>query len=264
MPVATGVITAGGSEAVKRFNPNSAYTPETGGASGQTPGYADWTALYGYYRVVAYSYEITISNLETSQAVTCYLINSNNDPSTSVNSNIAANPKTQICELSPKGGQDRKTFRGSFTIQYIVGSPSVKYDDLYSALLNASPSDVTWLGIGAQTIGGGSLALGIAYEMRLTQNTILYDYLLQIFKTVVPKEDQDVYFKQMEFIRYQRLMGRPNERFISSSANQEKEKADKARAFQYYQMIEKKAASMLTELKYLYKAESYIPFKIVY
>jgi hypothetical protein len=178
--ISTAIISGASPQVTKRWNPNSAYTPETGGGSGATPGYADWAQLYGYYRVIGYSYSFTASNNEAFPVIV-YSVNSNNDPTTSNNSTLATNRNSFTKQLAAKGGIDSWTFRSPYyPVTYIVGSPAPKFDDLYSALVNASPSDLTWMGIGAQSIGGANITNGISVSLQLNQFVIFYDPLQQI------------------------------------------------------------------------------------
>jgi len=237
--ISTGVITSGGASVVKRWNPNAAFTPETGGSSGATPGYADLAALYGYYRVVSYSYEFSVVNLETSTSVVAYVINSNNDPSTSINSNIVSNPRTQMKTLGPKGGLDKVVMKGHFSINTIVGSPTVKYDDLYSSVITADPADITWLGLGIQSIGGATLAAGVSYSLILFQNIIFYDYLLQIFSLVDRTEAPEYVLLRTKTTSH--LRGAPAP---TSKATHEKEIMDRQRADEMYTKLERKAVPL--------------------
>ncbi len=178
--ITTATIATASPQVMKRWNPNSAYTPETGGGSGATPGYADWAALYGYYRVVAYSYTFTASNNEAFPVIV-YTTNANADPTTSINATVATNRNSFMHHLPPKGGMDTWTFRSPlYTIPYIVGSPAPKFDDLYAATIGANPADVTWMGIGVQSIGGANVTLGISVSVQLNQAVIFYDPLQQI------------------------------------------------------------------------------------
>jgi hypothetical protein len=178
--ISTATVSAASPQVIKRYNPNSAYTPETGGGSGATPGFADWAQLYGYYRVVGYSYHFTASNNENFPVIV-YTTNSNNDPTTSNNSTLATNRNSFTKQLSAKGGMDAWTFRSPYyPITYIVGSPAPKFDDLYSALINASPSDLTWMGVGVQSVGGANVTNGISISVQLNQFVLFYDPLQQI------------------------------------------------------------------------------------
>jgi hypothetical protein len=267
--ITTAIISGAAPAVVKRWNPNSAYTPETGGGSGATPGYADITPLYGYYRVAGYSYEITLSNLE-GFGVVVYVINSNADPTTSFNSTAASNPKCQSFSLSPKGGMDRHTFRGRFTIAAIVGSPAVKWDDIYSSLINASPADITWLGVGVQSIGGSNVTNGVCVEVKLTQYTIFYDYLLQAYNEVhLLKEtfedstdlSSSSSSKSETSVADASLQIKP---YIQVPASKDKEIGDFKISDQMYSYLSGVPVPLTVLMKRRKKVQGYVPFTVVY
>lgn len=163
-----------------RFNPNSAYQPLTSGATASTPGYADWAALYGYYRVLGYKYQVTFCNLQTTM-VAVWVVNTNADPTTTFTIDVASNRMCQVRDLAAKGGMDRTTVSSRrIPITSIVGSSSPLTDDLYSAVITANPSDVTWMAIGAQSIDGSNLSTGVQAHVRLHQYIQFYDPLPQI------------------------------------------------------------------------------------
>jgi hypothetical protein len=281
--ITTAIISGAAPAIIKRWNPNSAYVPETGGGSGQTPGYADWAALYGYYRVIKYHFTITVINKEAFDVVT-YVINSNNDPTTSNNSTLASNPKAMVRTLSSKGGMDRATFSGGFSIASIVGSKSVLFDDLYSSLINTSPADITWMGVGVQSIGGANLTNGISVTVALEQDTIFYDYLLQIYSQVTPLQaaeflDQKLLWSsppknslltgnssslsKEEDIQQQQENG-VLVRVISPRATPEKELADKKKAFASYRADKGVDPPLSTRVKYNMGSPGSIDFVKVY
>jgi len=266
--ITTAIISGASPAVVKRWNPNSAYTPETGGGSGATPGYADLTPLYGYYRVAGYSYQITVSNLE-GFGVVVYVINSNADPTTSFNSTSASNPRCQSKSLSPKGGMDRCTFRGTYTIASIVGSPATKWDDLYSALINASPADITWLGVGVQSIGGSNVTNGVCVEVILTQYTIFYDYLLQTYDAVHSLRDADVSLDitstsdltEDETASIDTSVIKP---YIQIKATSDKEQQDFKYSDEMYSYLSGVPVPLTTLMKRTKKVQGYLPFTKFY
>jgi hypothetical protein len=278
--ISTAIISGASPSVVKRWNPNSAYTPETGGGSGATPGYADLAQLYGYYRVAGYSYEVTISNLEAF-GVVVYCVNSNADPTTSVNSTIASNPKCQSSSLSPKGGFDRHVFRGRFTIESIVGSPAVKWDDLYAALINANPADVTWLGIGVQSIGGANLTNGVCCEVKILQYTIFYDYLLQIYSQVMTRVSNSSNTSDSSFSSIERMLDEEDDDlpvinnsvaatslaikpYIQIKATQEKEQSDFIQSEKMYTFCTGVPVPLTILMQRNKKVQGYVPFTVVY
>jgi hypothetical protein len=160
----------------QRFNPNDAFAVDPTGAS-SPKGFAGWATFYGFYRVVVYSYTITVVNRQATP-VTITVVNSDNDPGTTFNASIAGNPLTQQKILSAAGGLDKCTFTGNHTVADVLGSDSVEFDDTYRALNNASPADVIWLSIGAQDLTGANLTNGVDYILHLSMYTRFYDRLI--------------------------------------------------------------------------------------
>ncbi len=169
-----GTISGAAAAIVKRWIPNSAYTPEVGGGSAATKGFSNWAGIYAFYRVVSYKYDIFVCNNEAFP-VSVYVMNLNDDPGTTANSTTAQNSLSQIRLLSAKGGQDRCRFRGTYTIARVIGSNSAEFDDDYRASVTASPSDVTWLCVGVQSTTGVNVTNGIGYEFNMSQITRFYD-----------------------------------------------------------------------------------------
>jgi len=174
-----GTISGAAASVVVRYNPNSAYQPQTGGATATVPGFSEMSALYGFYRVVRYQYTVTMINNEAFP-VTAYVINSNNDPGTSAGVLTAANALSQSVLLASKGsGSDTHTFRKTLNLSEILGTSAVETADSYRALINASPLDVTWLGLGAQSGTASNITNGVTLLLKLTMYVRFYDRLLQ-------------------------------------------------------------------------------------
>ncbi len=176
-PIWLGTVSGSAVSICKRFNPNSIWQPETSGATGTTPGYADWANFYGFYRVIKYHYTISFANKENFD-VGVWVCNSSNDPGTTTNSTITANPMTTWKQLSAKGGLDKVVIRGTYDVAHVAGTEAVYTADSFRSLIGASPADISWLGVGLQSFGG-NLTNGVDIEVQLTQDTIMYDFLLQ-------------------------------------------------------------------------------------
>lgn len=167
------------SQAMERFNPNSAYQPQVGGATATVPGFSEWAQFYGFYRVYSYSYRIQMSNMEAFP-VSVFILNSNNDPGTSTSTTKSVNPLSQEKMLSAKGGSKELTlFTGRHTVASVLGAQAVQQADSYRALISASPSDITWLGIGSQSATGTAYTTGVVWNLTLTMDVEFYDTLLQ-------------------------------------------------------------------------------------
>lgn len=171
-------LSLAGTTTCRRYNPNVAYQPEVSGATAAVPGYSEFTAFYGFYRVVKYHYKCTFSNMEAFP-VSIYCINSNNDPGTTAALIVSNNALSQNWLLSSKGGLDTKTFSKTLTIAQVLGSDAVETADSYRALITGAPSDIAWLGFGAQSGTGTNITIGVTCMLELTMYVRFYDRLLQ-------------------------------------------------------------------------------------
>jgi len=165
---------------VRRYNPNVPYQPEVSGATNTVPGYSEYAALFGFYRVIKYRYKATMSNLEAFP-VAVYALNSNNDPTTTAALVVSNNALCQNGFLAAKGGgKDTLIFTKEVEVAHLLGSGAVEDADSYRSLINAAPADITWLGFGAQSGTGANITLGVVVMLELTMYVRLYDRLLQV------------------------------------------------------------------------------------
>ncbi len=171
-----GTLSGAATAISKRWNPNNAYQPEVGGGTATTVGFARWATIYGFYRVVKYSYVATVSNLE-SFPVIGYVLNRNGDPGTSAGATEPTNPLCQQIELAPKGsGADLHHFRKVLRVAEVLGGSEVEYDSDYRAAINAAPADPVWVAIGATSGTGTNLTNGVWCKMTLRMYIRFYDY----------------------------------------------------------------------------------------
>jgi len=169
------LLTAAGSAVVAvRFNPNAAYDVDPTLGSTSTPGFAEWAAIYNFYRVVAFSYDAEFVNNEAFPVI-CWSFASNTDPTTAATSIITSNPLTKTGILSSKTGNDRHKVRGRHMISGIVGTDAVEYEDNYRALTNAVPADLVWLAFGLHSATGANLTLGAVLWGNITMFVRFYD-----------------------------------------------------------------------------------------
>jgi len=174
----TGTL-AGGVPAISvRLNPNTPYQPIVGGSTATLPMYAIYAQMYGFYRVVSYSYVVRFCNTETFP-VDVWILNSDND--WGVNPTIASssNPLSQRKIVGSVNGQSLATLRRSVTVPQIVGSNAPLTADSYRALINANPADLMWMGICAQSMTGVSFTTGVRFECHLMMHTLFHDRLNQ-------------------------------------------------------------------------------------
>jgi len=159
-----------------RFTPNSAYDVDPVLGSTSTPGFSEWATLYGFYRVVAFSYKVDFVNTETTRSCAVYTVATNADPGTSLSYIAGANPMSKMTVLAPLSGQNRASLSGSHKVADILGSDAPETADSYRATVAASPADLVWLGCGAQTLSGNSFTTGnVEVLISITMFVRFYD-----------------------------------------------------------------------------------------
>lgn len=154
------VTNAAGTTAMVRYTVNGAYDVDPVLGSTNTPGFAEWATLYTYYRVVKVAYRIEVVNNEAFP-VRCYSLFQNTDPGTVGNLQFPGNPLAKSFLLSAKGGQDRCVLSDAKQTATITGARGVEFEDNYRAAVTANPVDLTWMGIGANSIGIAFLPNGV-------------------------------------------------------------------------------------------------------
>jgi hypothetical protein len=162
---------------IRRYNPNSIWQPEAGGSTGVVPAYSEWAAFFGFYRVVGYEYTVTVTNKEAFDVQT-YIINSNNDPGTTAPATLTSNPLCKWKMISAKGGLDKVSYSHKYNLEQILGTDTCYTADSYRSLIGASPADIVWLGIGAQSLTGANLTNGVDIALTIVMRTVMYDRLL--------------------------------------------------------------------------------------
>jgi hypothetical protein len=157
---------SGASTVSKRFNPNALFAPDIG-TGGLVPDFANIAVNYGFYRVLGYRYRFACVNLGTVPAV-MYDLNSDNDPGAAAPVTRTANPLCGFKILSAAGGMDRCTLRRTVRVANVVGDKACEVADSFRSLVTGIPADTTWLGIGAQSLTGATLATGISVMGEIT------------------------------------------------------------------------------------------------
>jgi hypothetical protein len=159
---------------VAEFQPNSAYDVDPSLGSTETYGFDEYAALYSYYRVIAYEYEVTVvPGVNYASPLMCYLINSNTRPSSSGTRYdlYSTNPYCQSDLIQPSLG--KAVFRGRVDISKLLGSLSIETDDNYRSLTTGSPTDLVWLAVAAET-ASGSVGISFAYDVKLVMHVRFY------------------------------------------------------------------------------------------
>jgi len=143
-----------------RYQVNSAYDVDPILGSTSTPGFAEWSTLYSYYRVIKVGYKVELCNNEAFP-VRVYTLFQNTDPGTVGNLQYPGNPLSKSYLLSAKGGMDRTVLSDTKQVAQIAGARGIEFEDNYRAAVTASPIDLVWLGIGGNSIGIAFLPNGV-------------------------------------------------------------------------------------------------------
>jgi len=157
----------------KAYHTNCAYDVDPAVFSTETYGFDEYAALYSYYRVVGYHYEITCIN-PMDYDVMFYVLNTNIDPTT-VGTRFDLYSTNPYCKsrLVSFRSPNKYTFRGSMSIDKITGTRSTAFADSYRALTTGNPTDLTWLTIGGEAISPATDVI-FSYDLKLTLRVKFY------------------------------------------------------------------------------------------
>lgn len=200
---AAGLSNGASGFVAKAFHSNAAFDVDPALGSTETYGFDEYAALYTYYRVIGYSYQVTVVNTH-STPILAYLLNTNVDPSAVGTAFYlySTNPHCQsklLSNVSP----NMHTFRGRHTIAQITGTTAVETADTFRALVTAIPSDLTWITLGVESIGGASVTA--TYDLKLIMHVRFYSRevdlslatsLSRLNRLVQSKEDYEIEKRQ--------------------------------------------------------------------
>lgn len=167
-------LSAAAAAVAARLYTNAAYDVDPTLGSTSTPGFAEWAALYNFYRVVAYSYDITFVNNEAFPII-AWTLSSNTDPGLGATSVSSSNPLGASLVLSAKTGLDKGMIARTHRVSHVIGSDAVEYEDNYRALVSGVPADLAWLGFGIQSISGANVTNGASIFGHLRMFVRFYD-----------------------------------------------------------------------------------------
>jgi len=127
---------------VIRLQPSAAYDidPSIGGTV--PPGFAEMATLYNSYRVRSSRCVVEATNTSATSMLQITLLPTNLDPGGSPTSTYVTSSREQPYatskSLPPTGGPTVK-LSSNMSTEKIFGSPMVRYDDNFAALVNAIP-----------------------------------------------------------------------------------------------------------------------------
>lgn len=159
--------------AAKSFHTNAAYDVDPSIGSTETYGFDEYAALYSYYRVIAYTYKITITN-PNDYAMNVYILNTNTDPSVSGSRYdlYSTNPYCKSRLLGFKS-PDSCTFRGRHRISQITGTLTSETADSFRALTTGIPTDLTWFTVAAECLSPAT-SISFSYDLQLSMSVRFY------------------------------------------------------------------------------------------
>jgi len=136
-------INAAGSPAVgKAYQPTAAFDVDPDLGSTSTSGFAEWAAIFQFYRVSKFRVDVMIANKEAFFLLVNTLA-SNTTLTDSSNLALLMGSKhfyqTQISSAS--SGMPLTRFRRTYDVCNVVGSRSPLYDDNYASTTAAVPSN---------------------------------------------------------------------------------------------------------------------------
>jgi len=174
-PAAATLLNAAGTLKAQRWTPNAAYDVDPVLGSTSTPGFAEWAALYTYYRVVSYSIDAEVANLEAFP-ITVYSINSNVDPHTIGSGYIdyQTQPYSKVAIVGAVSGKGTVRFKHNVSVSKLLGSNAVDTADSLRSLTNAVPADLVYYAIGLFSVTGANMANGVMYQVNIKMNVKFY------------------------------------------------------------------------------------------
>jgi len=163
-PILKQLSSPASSQGAVRFITNGVYDVDPTLGSTSTPYFAEWMAMYSYYRVLNYKLEINVTSLEFVP-VNVYIVHSNTDPGTTgINYLQYANASyNKITSLASASAQHSKRITTSLSPLKLVGDRAVRTEQNFWGSSSSNPVDLTYIGIGA-SISVGSLNSGISID----------------------------------------------------------------------------------------------------
>lgn len=158
-----------------RFAPTNAYDVDPDIGSSSMPGFAQYAALYRFYRVHSSRILVDFVNQESFGALV-YVAVANSDPSTGSPTCVAflSNPRTKQMTLGAATGMSTGVIRSAFSTSQMGGVSSMSILDEYSALTSSSPNNNWWWVIG--TFSAANLSSGIFISLRIEVEVEFFEF----------------------------------------------------------------------------------------
>lgn len=165
-----GLISGLTSVASLVYRPTSYFDfyPAVGGPS--FGGYATYAGMYDRYRVLAFKYKCTFTNLEAdSITVSVQAIADTSTPSSGTAADFTESAIENIygkyTTLGPVTANPVRTISGYVNCTRLWGTPEVRNDTVWAATTSSSPTANSWLRIAALRNNGATLATGVQFTL---------------------------------------------------------------------------------------------------
>jgi len=141
---------------------------------GTMVGFTNWSAIYRHYLALKAFIELTIINNDDQEVGFAMAPTDLNFSGLITSSALATEvgelPYAKIRSLAAKGGQDRCRITQEIDLGDFIGNPTkLRYDDLYSSLVNTIPGNPLYQLFVAYAIG--AFTKGITTEIKLSIQT---------------------------------------------------------------------------------------------
>jgi len=163
------IVNVGNTAANKRYRPTYAYDIDFAGASTAAPGFTELGVLYRVYRVNAFSYKASFSNLEAFPG-TVYVCPTNVDlgANASLFQDMLSNRRSRLSAVGPLTGNGIKTISGRVTQADFAGLPiSYSEDTTTGTTAGTIPANNIFLSLGFVSSGAVQVS-GCFYSLKIT------------------------------------------------------------------------------------------------
>jgi hypothetical protein len=203
-----GTKTVVGTVTALRWTPNAAYDVDPILGSTSTPGFAEWSGLYTYYRVVKYKVHMNFVNLD-NLGVALFTYHTNVDPGTAGSSGAqyAQSSFGRTYDLAPfYSGGGKVVMNQTVSVQRVLGMP-VRQADSFRSLTTSVPADLIYFGFTILSSSGANFTNGIQYSGYIEMDTIFFarkELLTSFFPSREDWEAVRIVFKKKQQERHQK------------------------------------------------------------
>jgi hypothetical protein len=197
-----GTLATAGTVISKRYTPNGAYDVDPVLGSTSTPGFAEYAALYTYYRVQKFRVHVTVSNLD-NLSISLYSVVSNTDPGTAGTNyyDYAQSAMGKTFELAPfYSGRGTATINQTVSVPKLLGMSTAQADS-FRSVTTSIPTDLVYWGFGIYSNAGTNFANGVGFTGYIEMHVRFYsrqDQLLSMNRLSGVEWEANRYLYQLE------------------------------------------------------------------